>query len=117
MIINCKYFYLLLTKKYIELIFNYLIPTEVFASAPDDTSTYGIISVVENKENVDSITATYANGIVSFTGSGLYSDEDNNQIYATGNVTVEKYFSSMTNYYFSYRSNGIKIRNILNSFV
>ena len=80
----------------IGLIFNYLIPTEVFASAPSDTSTYGIISVynntgMEDKDNASSITATYANGVVNFTGTGLYSEYKNNQyqIYATGNVTVD----------------------------
>ena len=37
--------------------------------------------------------------------------------YNNGKITFEKYFSSMTNYYFSYRCNKIKIKNIIDHYL
>lgn len=66
--------------------------TTVFAALPNDVNTYGIISVngalsVEEKSDSTEIVATYENGIVSFSGTGLYSDGNN--IYSKNNVTVD----------------------------
>jgi len=41
----------------------------------------------------------------------------NINLYNNGEITFEKYFSSMTNYYFSYRCNKIKIKNIIDYYI
>lgn len=77
----------------VVILLNYILPiTTVFAQPPADTSTFGIISIngnnaLENKTNTDEITATYEHGIISISGTSLYSDGNNN-VYAAGNVTA-----------------------------
>ena len=75
------------------MLMNYILPFNiVHAAVPqEDVNTYGIISVngatsVEDKSNATEIQATYENGIVTFTGTGLYSN--GNSIYTKNNVTV-----------------------------
>ena len=38
-------------------------------------------------------------------------------LYKRGEITFEKFFSSMTNYYFSYRCNKVKIKNIIDKYL
>lgn len=41
----------------------------------------------------------------------------NINLYNKGEITFEKYFSSMSNYYFSYRCNKLKVRNIIDYYI
>lgn len=78
----------------LAMLFNYFLPiTTVFASAPADTSNFGIISIngstsLENKNNTDEVIATYDHGSLRVSGTGLYSN-GNNTVYGMGNVTVD----------------------------
>lgn len=73
---------------------SYLLPIKaVFAAAPADTSTFGVISInqntaLENKNNTDEVVATYEHGSLRISGEGLYSD-GNNTVYGSGNVTID----------------------------
>ena len=69
-----------------------LLSTRVIAAEPVGKENYAMIQIngattLENKDSVASVQATFTNGIVTFTGTGIYSD-GNNQIYAVGDVTV-----------------------------
>ena len=76
------------------MLVNYFLPiTTVFAAAPADTSTYGVISIngstaLENKDNSNEVIATYEHGSLRISGAGLYSD-GNNTVYGAGNVTID----------------------------
>ena len=73
---------------------SYLLPIKaVFAAAPADTSTFGVISInqntaLENKNNTDEVVATYEHGSLRISGEGLYSN-GNNTVYGSGNVTID----------------------------
>ena len=78
------------------MIVGYIFPLGVvLANVPQqDANTYGRVIInnatqLENKDNASSIEATYANGILTISGTGLYSNSsNNNEIYAKGNVTI-----------------------------
>ena len=76
------------------ILVNYFLPiTTVFAVAPADTSTYGVIQIngnttLENKDNSNEVIATYEHGSLRISGAGLYSD-GNNTVYGAGNVTID----------------------------
>ena len=66
--------------------------TDAFAANPADTSVFGRVQIngatsLEDVSNGTSVTATFANGTATITGTGLYSD-GNNMIYALGSVAV-----------------------------
>ena len=76
------------------LVFNIFAPTMkiVFAQAPANNQDYARLQIngataLENVSNAASVTATFDNGTVVYTGEGLYSD-GNNTVYALGNVTI-----------------------------
>ena len=77
-----------------SMLLNYVLPiTTVFAAAPADTSTYGVIQIngnttLENKDNSNEVIATYEHGSLRISGAGLYSD-GNNTVYGAGNVTID----------------------------
>ena len=72
---------------------NYFLPIRsVFASTPQNNGDYGKIRLngvtsLQNVDNADTVVGTYEHGTVTITGSGLYSD-GNDQIYALGDITV-----------------------------
>ena len=77
-----------------SMLANFILPiTTVFAAAPADTSTYGVIQIngnttLENKDNSNEVIATYERGSLRISGAGLYSD-GNNTVYGAGNVTID----------------------------
>lgn len=78
------------------MIIGYIFPVgDALANTPQqDANTYGRVIInnatsLENKDNASSIEATYTNGTLTVSGTGLYSNSsNNNEIYAKGNVTV-----------------------------
>ncbi|MBR3132951.1 MAG: hypothetical protein IKG42_02570 [Clostridia bacterium] len=75
------------------LLFNIFAPTFKVIAANPPTNNYAIVQIngatsVENKNNSNSITASFENGIVTFTGTGLYSNGNSIYVPAGGNVSV-----------------------------
>ena len=76
------------------LVFSIFAPTlkSVLAQTPENTQNYARLQIngataLENVSNANTVTATFDNGSVVYSGTGLYSD-GNNMIYALGDVTV-----------------------------
>ena len=75
------------------MILNYFLPvSKVMAATPSNANEYGIIQIngltsLSDVSNGTSVSATFANGSATITGTGLYSD-GSNKVYLTGDVTV-----------------------------
>ena len=78
------------------MLVNYILPINiVFASVPDNSNSYGMVQIngatsLENKNNSNEVIATFDEGTLRISGTGLYSD-GNNMVYVpnSGDVTLD----------------------------
>ncbi|MBR3152334.1 MAG: hypothetical protein IKF52_01770 [Clostridia bacterium] len=77
----------------LALLFNIFAPTINVIAASPSNGEYAIVQVngatsVENVDNANSVNATFNNGTVTFTGTGLYSNGNMIYVPAGGNVSI-----------------------------